>query len=156
MPAGRYSSPVDLAPPLWLAGSAEAAGAARRYVRQALTAAGRPELLAAAELGVSELVTNACLHARTALTVRIAGERSGPVRIRVSDGSPIVPVQRRRSRLAGTGRGLLLVAAAGRWGVEDEAAGGKTVWFEPAEEIQELAAAGGPWLELGDVSGAPW
>src|SRR5437763_16836043 len=113
---------------------AEAAAAARRYVRAALTEVGHPELVDNGELGVSELVTNATLYGRTPFTITVRDGAHGPVRIQVADGSPAVPQQKRHGDLATTGRGLRLLDAAGVWGVEPSAQG-KTVWFEPAAEM---------------------
>lgn len=82
-----------------------------------------------AELLVSELVTNAVLHARSATQVTI--ERSGStVRVSVHDASTARPRLRDSGPEAVTGRGLLLVdRIANRWGVDPEDAG-KWVWFE--------------------------
>lgn len=121
-------------PPLRLPPEATAAGQARRYVIDVLTSAGRNDVLDAAVVGVSELITNACLHARSTMILSVMADHEGPVRIEVSDDSPVMPVPRRHSATATTGRGLRLLDAAGRWGVESNP-GGKTVWFEPADEL---------------------
>jgi len=87
------------------------------------------------ELLVSESVTNAVLHARTAchLTiVRVDGGSDGPdrVRVEVNDGDPAPPVTKHYGLEAGSGRGLHLI------GVLSDANGcivtpeGKQVWFE--------------------------
>lgn len=115
---------------------ASSVGVARRLLRRELAAAGDPDLvdadlLDAAGLLVSELVTNAVVHARTDVTLRVILRR-GVLRIEVTDGSPIVPAPRRPAGLAGTGRGLQLVdRLADRWGVS-KARRGKTIWFELA------------------------
>ena len=85
--------------------------------------------IADAELLVSELVTNAVLHARLRATVTV--ERDGMVlRVSVQDDSPAQPHLRELGPEAVTGRGLLLVdRIARRWGVDPQA-GGKCVWFE--------------------------
>jgi anti-sigma regulatory factor (Ser/Thr protein kinase) len=82
-----------------------------------------------AELLVSELVTNAVLHARSASQVTI--ERRGTtLRISVSDTSTTRPRLRDYGPEAVTGRGLLLVdRISRRWGV-DQLPTGKSVWFE--------------------------
>ena len=82
-----------------------------------------------AELLVSELVTNAVLHARSATRVTI--ERDGTtLRFSVYDASPTRPRLRDYGPEAVTGRGLLLVdRIARRWGVDPQDAG-KCVWFE--------------------------
>ena len=79
-------------------------------------------------LAVSELVTNALLHARTSMTVRLADEGDGVVLLSVADGSVAPPRGRRFTVESGTGRGLrLLDSLALEWGVEPSD-GGKTVW----------------------------
>jgi anti-sigma regulatory factor (Ser/Thr protein kinase) len=115
----------------------EASHQARRHVRAALTALGAASLLDAAELGVSELVTNACLHARTSLTLTVSLRDSGAVRIEVSDDSPVHPKRRRSEPMMTNGRGLRLLSAYGEWGVTELGDGtdGKTVWFEPMSDV---------------------
>ena len=107
--------------------------AARKYVSDELTSVGLDDAAATAELLVSELVTNAILHART--PVRVSVDVVGDVvRVTVADDSPRAPQQRRHSVDSGTGRGLLLVERmATRWGVEVGSAG-KVVWFELPRE----------------------
>ena len=130
-----------------LAPEAESARAARRFVRAELTRLGREELIEAAELGVGELTANVALHARTSCRVSVATTGSGRVRIAVTDSSPWLPRAPRRGQLAGTGRGLRLVAVAGRWGIERASSGtGKTIWFEPRDQLDEGAFATGPSL----------
>jgi anti-sigma regulatory factor (Ser/Thr protein kinase) len=79
---------------------------------------------------VSEVATNAILHARTRFSVRDTVDAN--VCVEVSDGSTTMPVQRNHGPTATTGRGLLIVdKLADRWGVRatDD---GKVVWFEIA------------------------
>lgn len=79
-------------------------------------------------LAVSELVTNALLHARTPMTVRVTSEGDGVVLIAVTDGSVVPPRGRRFTVESGTGRGLrLLDSLSEEWGVETHGSG-KTVW----------------------------
>ena len=102
---------------------------ARRFVRQALLDAGRPEWVDAAELACSEIVTNAVLHAHTQVQVTV---RTAPdhVRVEVRDFNPVLPVQRDYSKEATTGRGMTLVAAlADAHGITDAGPAGKTIWF---------------------------
>jgi anti-sigma regulatory factor (Ser/Thr protein kinase) len=105
---------------------------ARRFVRARLGHGGAD--VDTATLLVSEVVTNAILHARTSvtLTVELAGE---VVRITVRDGSPVQPRIHSFAATSATGRGLrLLDRLAKRWGVDaDPATGGKIVWFEVGE-----------------------
>jgi two-component sensor histidine kinase len=127
---------------------------ARRFVRDRLTALGEDQLIESAELGVSELVTNACLHARTAITVVLRLVSSGVVRIEVSDESPRQPEQRDHGAFATTGRGLRLLASYGTWGVKPVAESGqsKTIWFQPAVQPHQAFAPPAPslddWTEL--------
>lgn len=127
---------------------------ARRLVRDLLRAVGRDDLEDAAALLVSEVVTNALLHAGTPINVaaRLEDRR---LRVEVRDGSVHLPVPRRYASTAGTGRGLLMVEQmVDDWGVLRHA-DGKTVWFvlsEPERAHRPGAFAGvadGP----GDVPG---
>lgn len=103
---------------------------ARRYVEQVLTRWGLDDLVWTATLLVSELTTNACLHARTPLTVSLARTEDGAVRMGVDDGSAAAPQMRHYAEQSTTGRGMRLVASlSARWGVEQRS-GGKSVWVE--------------------------
>jgi anti-sigma regulatory factor (Ser/Thr protein kinase) len=102
----------------------------RLFVERTLGEWGCDTLVDAARLLVSELVTNAVLHARTDLELVVKMRRAG-VRVEVRDGSPGEPVVRRYEDEAMTGRGLALVGElATRWGVDPGPHGGKSVWFE--------------------------
>jgi anti-sigma regulatory factor (Ser/Thr protein kinase) len=112
---------------------------ARRFVRARLVDGdtdGAVDIDTAALL-VSEVVTNAILHARTTvtLTVEVSDE---VVRIAVRDGSPMRPRLHAFAPTSATGRGLrLLDALARRWGVDaDPVTGGKIVWFEVGEPAE--------------------
>jgi hypothetical protein len=81
------------------------------------------------QLVVSELATNAVIHAGTPFSVSVSSDGS-VMRIAVSDWSAIRPVLRDGSPAALSGRGLRLVAAvSSAWGV-DPSPDGKTVWAE--------------------------
>lgn len=107
----------------------QSARRARRFVAAALADAGYGAVVETAALLVSEVVTNAVLHAGTPIV--LACSWSGPcVRIEVRDGSPVLPGIRHYDDEATTGRGLSLVATlADRWGV-DAGVDGKALWFE--------------------------
>ena len=120
---------------------------ARRWVVDTCRDIGRDDLVECAELGVSELVTNALLHATAPITVRVRGTREHP-RIEVRDGSTEVPLMPDDEHpdeddlLLTFGRGLSIVArCATAWGVavEDD---GKVVWFVPAAHSGDRMARG--------------
>ena len=102
---------------------------ARQVLREALTRAGAEDLIDPAQLVTSELVTNALVHAGTAVQLRLSAT-AGSLRVEVDDGAAHRPVRRRYAQSAGTGRGLQLVEElSDRWGTTPNASG-KTVWFE--------------------------
>ena len=110
-----------------LPASATSARLARELVRGALTGF-ETHVVEIAELLVSELVTNAVAHARSAPVMRI--EVTGDVvRVAVQDSAPgPVEVQEVGQEALG-GRGLLLVdSLAASWGWTPTGEG-KRVWF---------------------------
>lgn len=125
---------------------------ARRWVVDTCHDIGRSELAECAELGVSELVTNALLHATAPIQVRVRGTREHP-RVEVSDSSrerPVLPTPADDDDdlLLTFGRGLSIVArCSDAWGAEIED-DGKTVWFAPAVAFAE--DDGVPGLITGD------
>jgi len=82
----------------------------------------------AATLVISELVTNAMLHAGTDLSVSLA--RCGPwMRLAVRDANSRTPQPQLVDTSQVSGRGMLLVAAVSEaWGVLPTSDGGKVVW----------------------------
>ena len=105
---------------------------ARRATRVAreLAGWGDPDSRHAVVLLISELVTNAVVHARSTVTVDLAVSDDGPVRVKVHDESPVRPTPRRHQADRPGGRGMhLLESLATRWGVE-ESRTGKSIWFE--------------------------
>ena len=125
---------------------------ARDWVTGVLREIGRDDLADSARLAVSELVTNAILHADPPMTVTVRGTTERP-RIEVTDQSLMPPQRRHSERLidaeddrswATVGRGLDLVASYSvRWGADISPNGlGKVVWFEPSEGLQESPAEG--------------
>lgn len=120
---------------------------ARRWVVDTCHDIGRQDLVECAELGVSELVTNALLHAVPPLTVRVRGTREHP-RVEVRDGSTELPAmpgteaEEDDDFLLTFGRGLSIVARCSTaWGVEVEE-DGKIVWFVPAAQSREEMVEG--------------
>ena len=91
-----------------------------------------------ATLLASELVTNAVLHARSAVELRLHID-GGRVRVEVHDGSAMPVTPRHFTSDAATGRGLLLVTElAAAWG-SDVGPDGKCVWFELLEGREQYA-----------------
>ena len=127
---------------------------ARSWVGARLRDVGRDDLVWSAELAVSELLSNALLHAEPPIVVQMGGTRDHP-RVEVSDGSvdpPAMPEDRAVGRtgqevpddelLLTIGRGLDLVARFSEaWGVE-LGPEGKVVWFSPRAEAHETGVAG--------------
>lgn len=85
------------------------------------------ELKQRAALVLSELATNAVLHAGTPFFVRVHHDGRS-VRVEVEDASPALPDLAGESAMSG--RGLRIVdAPATNWGSQRKA-GGKVVWAE--------------------------
>lgn len=142
---------------------------ARAWVRRACGDLSRDDLAECAQLAISEVVTNALLHGKPPVRLRVGGTPAHP-RFEVADGSPVPPQppdvaepasepesasepeQASESTTAAAdpsalfadldafGRGLTLVARASvAWGAELDN-DGKTVWFEPAADLAEHGA----------------
>lgn len=132
---------------------------ARAFVHDTLAEWGYDSVADDVVLLVSEVVTNAVLHARTGIVVALR-HSSGEIRVDVADGSAALPQVRAYDASAATGRGLQLVdRLAKSWGVQPSATG-KTVWFAfagsaagrddlgahdeaPIPDLDALEAAGG-------------
>lgn len=143
MPLNKEALPLEPTP--------QSVTVARRWVATVCRELGRDDLLECAELGVSELVTNAIFHGDPPIRLCVRGTRQHP-RIEVYDSSrrpPVMPqdpfrddvdlddLDQIESFLATNGRGLAMVAMAARaWGaaIEDS---GKVVWFEPDTTIKD-------------------
>jgi anti-sigma regulatory factor (Ser/Thr protein kinase) len=105
------------------------AGEARRLLRDALPGEASEEAVDAAALALSEIVTNALVHAGTPMRLRVILAPSA-VRVELADGSAHLPLPRDYSRAAGTGRGLHMVTeVVDQWGAHHDE-DGKVVWFE--------------------------
>ena len=144
---------VDSAHELVLPAEPMTVGHARRAVRDALDAVGADHLRDVAELVVSELVTNAVVHAGTRVSLQITVE-STAIRVEIADGSTHLPIRRTWTDTAGTGRGLRIVDEhADRWDAY-LTEGGKVVWFEIGElstPLLHLPPAPVPALEPGVI-----
>lgn len=102
-------------------------GVARRFLVERLEAWGVPHLQWQAVQIISELATNAVMHARSEFTVVLSME-DDLLRIEVHDHDARLPHQRHFDVHATTGRGLALVGTLSRsWGARADD-GGKVVW----------------------------
>lgn len=111
---------------------ATSASEARRLLRDALADIEIDDSLEAAQIAISEIVTNALVHAGTPMRLRVLVTRDG-VRVELSDGSPHLPHQRDYASNAITGRGLHVISEiVDRWGAYP-IGDGKVVWFEICE-----------------------
>jgi anti-sigma regulatory factor (Ser/Thr protein kinase) len=100
---------------------------ARLFLRHALADWDVGGFEIAAPQVLTELVTNAALHAHSAYTVHLLLD-AGHLLVEVTDSSPALPQHRHYGAGATTGRGIALVEALSEaWGVESSPTG-KTVW----------------------------
>lgn len=145
-------------PALTLASGPSGVHEARRWVVDTCVDIGRPDLVECAEIGVSELVTNAILHGRQPIQVRVRGTKGHP-HVEVMDASrepPILPgshhLRDDEDFLLTFGRGLDIVGrCSDAWGAEIEE-DGKVVWFAPATEPSEEGSAEGVISGLVDTT----
>ncbi|HEY4825920.1 MAG TPA: MEDS domain-containing protein [Solirubrobacteraceae bacterium] len=147
----RHSGPAVIEVSRQFRPELDAPRAARGFVADALRRWGHGEtLLQDSQLVVSELATNAVVHARSPFSVVARREGSG-VRLSVHDLSTAQPVLRSTPDvLALSGRGLQLVAhVTSEWGVETTSAG-KTVWAE----LRDTPVRSGARMSDGCVVGA--
>ena len=106
------------------------AAQARAFVSQHLLGHGMPHLVDDIELVVSELATNAMVHACTSFTVSLCASDES-VCLEVSDGSPVEPSVVAARSLDTNGRGVAIVQELSHdWGVLSRKSGGKSVWAQ--------------------------
>ena len=118
------ADPIDR---LQLPPEPSSAGKARQFVASTLTAG--DEVGELAVLLVSELASNAVLHARTSFEL-VVDDDFERLRVEVHDNSPVLPTLKDYVAESVTGRGLHIVASsADNWGFEASDRG-KVVWFE--------------------------
>jgi len=111
--------------------------AVRSFVVDTLTTWRRADLVENASLVVSELASNALVHAGSPFRVSLQ-QRESVVRLAVEDASDVPPVQRSGPAELPGGRGMGIVAALSRrWGF-DPVADGKIVWAELEKPPVEL------------------
>lgn len=102
---------------------------ARCFVADILQQWDRPDLVDDVMMVVSELATNAVVHAGSDFTVGLS-RRDGYIRVEVTDSGVDAPQLQEPDKFATRGRGLLLVdGIASRWG-HALVASGKVVWAE--------------------------
>lgn len=110
-------------------GDAGSLSGARHFVVETLRSWDLDRLCDDAAIVVSELATNAVLHARSDFTVEVS-LTDGNVRLAVVDASAQPPVVQAPSSSMISGRGLVLVSALGAsWGTSP-VGDGKEVWVE--------------------------
>jgi anti-sigma regulatory factor (Ser/Thr protein kinase) len=101
---------------------------ARHFVVERLDQHDLSYLVDDVQLVVSELATNALVHARTPFTVSLEALESS-VLLMVEDGSTCGPSQGDPEVGAVGGRGLMIVQILSRdWGVSVDSGSGKSVW----------------------------
>lgn len=124
---------------------------ARRFARDELRGSGAD--VDTVVLLVSEVVTNAVLHARSDLLLVVGGGRE-TARVEVHDSSSVPVRMHRFAPESATGRGLrLLDVLALRWGTDRLEDGGKVVWFEVGPVRDEDWEAVGHALLVEGASG---
>jgi anti-sigma regulatory factor (Ser/Thr protein kinase) len=125
-------------------------GEARTFVRSVLVDWGLEDAVEVVTLLVSELATNAVLHARTNYAV-VLSKGTDDLRVEVLDGSSVPPRHRQNSVAAATGRGVAMVdQLATSWGTHQSAelAGfAKGVWFTVPLVGSAEALWAGDWSE---------
>lgn len=109
---------------------ARSAYRARAFVSRHLLDHDLAHLVDDIRLVVSELATNAMVHAQTPFTVTLGGFEN-TVFLAVLDGAQAGPMLVVARALDTNGRGVAIVQALSRdWGVTSRASGGKSVWAE--------------------------
>ncbi|PPK98043.1 serine phosphatase RsbU (regulator of sigma subunit) [Kineococcus xinjiangensis] len=147
-------------PGLRLPPDVRSAAMARRHVREAVGGSALEQVLDDALLVVTELVTNAVLHAGTEVELRLRDEQEA-LWLEVADRLPgVLPLLRAPDDERESGRGVLLLdALATEWGTAHRSHG-KAVWcrFSPAGATPEPSqpapapAVGAPAVEDLDLA----
>lgn len=104
--------------------------AARRFLDEVLERWECQPAIESLQVLISEVVTNAVLHAHSQPEVSVV-MLTNSIRVEVSDDSEEMPNVGEPDDLAVSGRGLAMVASeSSGWGVSRRPSGGKTVWFD--------------------------
>jgi len=151
-----YSSQVSEASLVFSAGL-KTVRDARRFLARTLEGWGCDDYDFAASVVLSELATNAALHARTPYRVRLRLETTH-LAISVADANPQRPQLRRYALDATTGRGMNLIEAlCTRWGTTptDD---GKTVWahVRPDDSVALTVDVDELGEEAAKAAAPPW
>jgi anti-sigma regulatory factor (Ser/Thr protein kinase) len=110
-------------------------GDARRFLREVMAQWENDDYEMTAAQVLTELATNAALHARSDYTVHLRLDPESLL-VEVTDSSSAWPQQRHYGRDATTGRGIAMVEALSTvWGVQASPTG-KTVWCRVAPDDQ--------------------
>ena len=120
------------------AAEARSVARARAFVRGHLVDHGPADLVEDVELVVSELATNAVVHAGSPFTVTL-GASEESVLLEVRDRAHTSPTLVAVRTWETSGRGIAIVQALSRdWGVSELTSGGKSVWvvFDISEARQ--------------------
>lgn len=111
-----------------LAAEPASAGLARDFVSLQLISHNLLDLVQDIRLVVSELATNALLHAQTPFVVTLS-MTGGMVLLTLQDGSQLLPIQSAPSVTDLNGRGLMIVELLSHeWGISTDDGGSKSVW----------------------------
>jgi anti-sigma regulatory factor (Ser/Thr protein kinase) len=114
---------------------ARAPSQARQVLRRVACATHNVAVIDAAQLLVSELVTNALQHGRPPITLQVSCIEQQGLRVDVIDSNPDLPVMRDHDVDVAHGRGIALVdMLSDDWGVQP-ADPGKRVWFRLAAKL---------------------
>ena len=128
------SSPAEWSHETLLAAEPRSAGLAREFVCLHLLAHHLPHLVEDMRLVVSELATNAVVHAQTPFLVTLSG-RSGTILLEIEDGSTSVLLPRKSGVMDTSGRGLAIVELLSQqWGTRAVPGGCKSVWASFARD----------------------
>lgn len=101
---------------------------ARAFVCRHLIEHGAAYLVDPVRLVVSELATNAIVHARTSFTVTLSStDRTVTLAVREESPARRVPAQAQRTDLSGRGRRIVQLISSD-WGVVATGPGSHTVW----------------------------
>ena len=110
------------------------ASEARSLVRRTLEGWCDDDMLDDIALCVSELVTNAVVHAHSEPRV-LVHVRPTVIHVEISDDSDVMPVVREAELHDTSGRGMAILGGlSDRWGYRRRSGGGKTVWFDIVRE----------------------